>query len=333
MHRKAMSFQTQLFLSDSAINPVFIHITIGGVIVAIIWIYWFATMPLIPKHMDREHSLIAYPDSIQEEMRETPVAGEETSDRTKTPDEKSVDKPKEPTNIEEVKKKIEVEWDQLLKVFEAEGISVNKEKKTVEVKGTIIRDPNSPRKYPIEYVIISEGGSAHEALIMVKATPSNLNAALLSLGLNPGKTITSRKKDPPPPQDEIDSGNANEYELIPPTGQVVYIYVRYKGWNTRPIRFLEDLILDFRTGRSMKRVGWVYIGSRFAEVLDGRKRVRKYMADMERNIVACYLTGFGNAIFDINTIDGIYDTLFDVHPEDAPPMGAKVDIIFALNPL
>jgi len=93
----------------------------------------------------------------------------------------------EATSIEEVKKSIKGEWDQWLQVFAAEGISVDVEKKRVEVKGAIIRDSRS-LQYPIEYIIVSEGGSTHEAMILVKAQPSHLNAALLALGLKPGKT-------------------------------------------------------------------------------------------------------------------------------------------------
>jgi hypothetical protein len=109
--------------------------------------------------------------------------------------------------------------------------------------------------------------------------------------------------------------------------------VKYEGWKERPIRFLEDLMIDLRTGKPIERVGWIYIGSRFARVLQGRDHVVKYMADMERNIIACYLTGFGNAIFDINSLDGIYDTVYDLNPFEAPPMGAKVTLIFSLAPL
>jgi hypothetical protein len=160
-----------------------------------------------------------------------------------------------------------------------------------------------------------------------------LNAALLSLGLEPGTTVKSKKKDPPPPREEIEAGTASLYEIIPPTGTKVHIYVRYDGWKERPIRYLEDLLLDLRTGKPMDRVGWIYVGSRFAEVLLGRDRVVKYMADMERNIVACYLSGFGNSIFDINDVDGVNDTLFDVNPDTAPPLHARVTVVFSINPL
>ncbi|MHC4944179.1 MAG: YdjY domain-containing protein [Planctomycetota bacterium] len=265
------------------------------------------------------------PDSGQveiKEMEQADIIDEETSDENAN----------EPKSMEDVKKQIETEWARLLEVFESEGISVDREKKIVEVKGAIIRDKSQPQ-YPIEYVIVSERGNTHEAVILVKATPSNLNAALLSLGLEPGTTVQTKKKDPPPPKEEIEAGTASLWEIIPPTGTLVHIYVRYDGWEERPVRYLEDLLLDLRTGKPMDRVGWIYIGSRFARVLLGRDKVVKYMADMERNIVACYLTGFGNSIFDINNVDGVNDTLFDVNPDTAPPLHAQVTVIFSINPL
>jgi|GEM_PF-3260165 len=230
-------------------------------------------------------------------------------------------------SAEDWKKEIAAEWEKLLALFESEGISVDLEKKRVSVKGVIIRDKGSPR-YPIEYVVVSEGGNTHEALVLVKATPSNLNAALLALGLSPGKTVIFRKKDPPPPVEEVEAGKTSAYEAVPPTGTKMKIYVHWEEWTTDPYRPLEDLILDLRSRKSMERVGWIYVGSRFAEVLLGRKRVRQYMADMERNVVALYLTGYGNAIFDLNALDGVDDSIFDVNPDRAPPMGAQITLVF-----
>jgi len=270
--------------------------------------------------------LLPFPQDAQ--VKDNPKAVGEATDKKK-PEASDLTELK---SLDEMKEMISKEWDLLLKTFESEGIKVDLDKKTVEVKGAIIRDVVA-RRYPIEYVVVSEGGHTHEAMILIKAKPSNLNAALMSLGLNPGKTISSKKKDPPPSKEDIESGKTSAYELIPPQGQVVYIYVRYDGWKDSPLRLLEDLIIDYRTGESMQRVGWVYVGSRFATVLQGRQRVVKYMADMEGNVVASYLKGFGNAIFDINSIDGIKDHLFDVNPDLAPPMKSKISLVFSLKPL
>jgi len=232
--------------------------------------------------------------------------------------------------FEQWKKETEKGWEELLAEFESEGITVDLARKRVSVKGAIIRDKES-RRYPIEYVVVTEGGNTHEAMILIRATPSNLNAALLSIGLEAGTSVIYRKKDPPPPQEEVESGKTSPYEVIPPAGTIMKIYVTYEGWEENKHRLLEDLILNLRTRESLERVGWVYVGSRFAKVLLGRERTLQYMADMERNIAALYLTGYGNAIFDVNTLDGTDDSLFDVNPETAPPMGAPVTLTFTLD--
>lgn len=237
--------------------------------------------------------------------------------------------PRDQASFEEMVRR---DWDKLQDRFNREGIHVDLKHKRVEVKGAIIRDKESPQ-YPLEYVVVSTGGYTHEALVLVKATPSILNAALVSIGLKPGKTITFKRKDPPPPKEDIESGRVKPYDVIPPQGQRVYIYVKYDGWKERPIRFLEDMMVNLRTGRPLERIGWIYIGSRFAKVIQGTKKVYRYMADMERNIVACYLTGYGNALFDINSTEAINDELFDVNPFDAPPMGAPITLIISLDPL
>jgi len=217
----------------------------------------------------------------------------------------------------------------LTRLFDSQGISLDLKNKKVYVKGTVIRDSLSPQ-YPIEYVVVSEGGNTHEAFILIKAKPSILNAALLCLGLKPGKTVT--KKEISTASDTDLSTEYKTWVIIPPTGTVVNIYLNYDGWKDNQTKRLEDLLLNINDGTTMNRNGWVYTGSRFATVLLGRKKEKKYMADMERNIVACYLTGFGNAIFDINCLDGINDSMFDVNPEQAPPMNSKVTIIFSLDP-
>lgn len=268
-------------------------------------------------------------DQKTEEEVTKPIENKELKEKKVIDEETPI---QETQSHDEMTRLIKQDWDQLLKIFESEDIKVDLLKKQVELTGVIIRDAKSTQ-YPIEYVVVSEGGSSHEAMLLVKATPSHLNAAMLAIGVTPGKTVTFKKKDPPPPQEEIDKGITSPYDVIPPAGDKVYIYVKYDGWEEKPVRFLEDLLMDLRTGKPLMRKGWIYVGSRFAEVLMGRERVVKYMADMERNIVACYLTGLGNAIFDINDVDGINDTYFDVYPSAIPPMGSKVQIIFTLEPL
>ena len=357
----------QEFLSSEAFNASFLTVITGGLVVLVIIItlvHGFSafsgesTQSVSIKDVESKNApssssgVVAspHPDPQEVETGEAWPLEEEV--------EKKEEAAEEPQSLEDMKQQVAEQFEHLRKLWAKEGITVDREKKRIEVKGAIIRD-KTQRRYPIEYVVVAEGGNTHEAMVLVKAKPSNLNAALLSLGLTPGKTVSFRLKNDPKTSDsgkdakkeDASDGKDSEkepaknpveeqgdevekdYEIIPPTGHVVYIYVKYEGWKEQPIRLLEDLIIDYRTGKSMKRTGWVYVGSRFAKVRLGRKLCMKYLADMERNIVATYLTGSGNSIFDINSLDGIRDTLFDVNPDTAPPMGSKVTMIFSLEPL
>ncbi len=327
------------YFENEGINPFFVIVAAGlGVVLFGALVMIMCTMPYgnarsessavraLPEeaanlHDDGEIEVVG---GIEE------IDGEEAEEQPPAKD--FPNKAAEPIKMtfEQWKKETEKGWEELLAEFESEGITVDLAKKRVSVKGAIIRDKES-RRYPIEYVVVTEGGNTHEAMILIRATPSNLNAALLAIGLEAGNTVIYRKKNPPPPQEEVDAGMTSPYEVIPPKGTVMKIYVTYEGWEENKHRLLEDLILNLRTRETLERVGWVYVGSRFAKVLLGRERVLQYMADMERNIVALYLTGYGNTIFDVNTLEGVDDSVFDVNPETAPPMGAPVTLTFTLD--
>jgi hypothetical protein len=327
MHFKKLNSYRDPYLHENGISSLIQCVMIGGVLLLLAG---FATSSTCLVYQNLPEGV--EPQAPQEEegrKKDSADIEEEASGEKSPEEEKSL---MDSVSIDEVKEQIRKDWEKLLETFKKEGISLDKEKKRIDVKGAIVRDARSAN-YPIEYVVVSDGGNTHEALILIKATPSVLNAALLSLGLNPGKTISSRLKDPPPSKEDVDSGKESPYEIIPPTGRKVYIYVSCETWKERPIRFLEDLLLDQRTGRPMERVGWIYVGSRFAQVLQGRKREVKFMADMERNIVASYLKGFGNCIFDLNSTEGINDSLLDVNPDDALPIGSKITLTFSLDPL
>ena len=45
--------------------------------------------------------------------------------------------------------------------------------------------------YPIEYLMVTEGGFTHEALCLVRCLPSRLNAALLTVLVWPANTCLS----------------------------------------------------------------------------------------------------------------------------------------------
>lgn len=210
-----------------------------------------------------------------------------------------------------------------------EGVTVDFERRIVEVRGVVLLDGMN-EGYPIEYLMVTEGGFTHESLCLVRCTPSKLNAAFLALGLEPGKTVEFKKKDPVPPLEKLLSGEEKEFDLVPPKGPIVDLSVRWtdKDGVVR-LHPIEDLISYITNSRPIPRRGFVFVGSRFRRVLIGAERTERFMADVEGNVVSLYLSGFGNCLFDQNSAEGAEGYLYDINRDVAPPAGTKVSFVFS----
>ena len=219
----------------------------------------------------------------------------------------------------------------LIEELADEGVTVDFERRVVAVAGVTLLD-KMHAGYPIEYLMVTQGGFTHEALCMVRCTPSKLNAAFLALGLKPGRTVQYVKKDPPPPLEKLISGEEREFDVIPPRGQVVDLAVRWTDEaGNEQLRPIEDLIAYLTNGRSLPRRGFVYVGSRFTRVVIGAERVERFAADMEGNVVSLYLSGAGNCLFDMNSAEGGEAYLYDLNVDVAPPAGTPVTFEFSLR--
>lgn len=211
-----------------------------------------------------------------------------------------------------------------------EGATVDFEKKTVEVRGAILLDRMNT-SYPIEYLIVTESGFTHESLGIVRVTPSKFNAAFLALGLTPGQTVQFKKRDPLPPVEKLVTGEEREFDFIAPKGQIVDVSVRWKDEAGEHIHPIEDMVRYLTNGVSLPRRGFVYIGSRFARMIIDGERVERYIADVEGNLVALYLGGFGNCVFDMNSDEGVEPYLYDVNTSIVPPPGTVVTFVFSVR--
>lgn len=139
------------------------------------------------------------------------------------------------------------------------------------------------RADPLEYVLVNRSGNAHESLFVTEALPSELNVALLALGVTPGKNAIWTAKDPLPTREELLAG-AQAYTVTPPAGDGFLVYVAWKQAEELYFFRLEDLIRNLQSGRSMRRHSWVYLGSRtIASRQDPKQQV--FVADQEGNLV------------------------------------------------
>ena len=164
--------------------------------------------------------------------------------------------------------------------FQQAGLDVDLLAKTVTLKAKMSRPIDL-----LEYVLITRQGKSHEALLVVEAQPSILNAALLALGLTPGKNVSFKEKDPLPSEEEVRSG-VDWLIITPPQGpQVWFTLVWSDAEGKRQERVLDDLLMDLSTGDVLEGGDWIYIGGRMAAPYRGEPEV--FIADLEGNLMSC----------------------------------------------
>lgn len=168
--------------------------------------------------------------------------------------------------------------------FAKEGIAFDLTAKTVSVPAVV----NKPQD-PVEYLLIQKKGKRHEAVFVTMAKPSVLNAALLLLGLVPGKNASYVEKKPAPTLEEVQAG-VDPIIVTPPQGEPFFMTVRWKDAEGKPVEHcVEDLLLDLGTQKPIVDCSWIYLGGRMAQIYRNEPEV--YIADFEGNLISvCYLS-------------------------------------------
>lgn len=149
----------------------------------------------------------------------------------------------------------------------------------------------------LEYVLVNPHGAIHEALLVTPVDAQVLGTAFLSVGAEAGKNVEYVAKDPAPTPDEARAG-AKTHDTIPPSGKPLYLYVAWRESagvpdlvtgefpdETLHFHRLEDMIVDLKRDRTLRRHGWVWLGSR---VLPPAKNggVERFAAQVTGNL-AC----------------------------------------------
>jgi hypothetical protein len=221
----------------------------------------------------------------------------------------------------------------------AEGIVLDRPGREVRVGGSILRLQQSA-DYPIEYALVTDAGSKHEAFGLVHCTPSLLNACFLALGLKPGEPRRRVARDPMPPDADLECGLELPYRTLAPEGPRVFIYVRWTENGKTVVKPFEDLFVDERDGRPLPMRGYVYLGSRFVEVKEGGEKRSVYLADYEGNLIAIHpdvqrdaAAGrtVSDCLFDAYALDDEPYQWADVDPRQVPSERVPVEFLFALD--
>ena len=169
-------------------------------------------------------------------------------------------------------------------------------------------------KGAVEYLLCGPGGKEYESIIVVNSSAQEIHDAMLKLGLERGT---------PPMYDE------EKDEMIGATGTDVLVFVEWEAdGETKRVRG-EDLLQDTRTQKPMKRVAWVFSGSREIPDLDSE--------DEDAMIPQAFV---GNDIIALNYIDGSALFQSPIPSEESPykknakvlpPLGTSVKVTVEVN--
>ena len=160
------------------------------------------------------------------------------------------------------------------------SVRVSTSARVVEFDGMVpldVHNEQTPLVY-LELIACAPDTREHESLVMTRARPSHIHAALLLIGLKPGSPGTWRVA-------------GDGFEAVPPTGDAVRVTLAYESGQGEEIaQPAQRWVVDHRTGRTLGetgRRGWVFSGS-----LDVQHRGQPfYDADGSGTVIG--LTTFG----------------------------------------
>jgi len=154
----------------------------------------------------------------------------------------------------------------------------------------------------VEVALCGPMGKLHESIFVTDIKPSDLQVALLLLGLEPPENYQFG--------DSTTLRNADKVDVI------VEWTVNEKLNQLR----CEEFIWNEAINQIMSKTNWAFIGSK---VINGI-----FIADEVQSIITTYNDPY--TIIDNPTLSGINDELFIVNERVIPPKGTEVQFIFKM---
>ncbi len=196
--------------------------------------------------------------------------------------------------------------------FRRAGVIADRERREVRVEALAA---GLEKGALAEFILIGpKSGHAYEAVAVSKAAPSDVHAALVHAGFQPGRPI-----DPA----------ATRFW---PRGERVEVTIEWAaaaGDADAPVRRIraEETILDRRTGKSLPPEGFVFVGSMRGTDHEGKDA---YLADIEDPMSIISVFNHTATVFDIprqGTQDELYNHQF-VNPEYLWPEKTPLTFVF-----
>jgi hypothetical protein len=231
-----------------------------------------------------------------------------------------------------VKAPVEVAADEYREVFP--NVRVNAKARAVQFDGIVpidahssVKDDKNPLQVFLEVTVCTPDTKEHEAIVVTKAKPSHVHAALLLIGLQPGS----------PGKWVFENG---KLKPIAPRGDEVVVTISYTQPDGKVRMFSpQDMIVDVQTG---KRLGeatpggaggagrWLFAGSQLIK----RQGTEVYDADGAGTLIG--LTTFGSETIAwsevISPEAAVQEPAWIARAETVPPAGATVTVTITPGP-
>lgn len=162
------------------------------------------------------------------------------------------------------------------------------------------------REGQLEMFACPEGTKEHESVLSVPVEAFKVHAALLAVGVEPGKPVQF----------------APEYQ--PATGPKIDVALYWTDESgKRRSAWAQDWVQDARTDKALNQ-SWVFVGSGFW--VDEQTGMRRYLAN--EGYLIC-VSNFSAAMLDlpVESSDQAGQLLFNAYTERIPPLDTKVTIV------
>lgn len=166
----------------------------------------------------------------------------------------------------------------------------------------------------LEFLLCRQGTKDYESVLATAVPPSALHAALLAIGLSPGR----------PGHWANPGGDGSAF--VPPAGPMVQVQVRWKDkQGATQTADASDWLLSNKNNRPAEGMNWVFAGS---EVLDDGR----YLGDVEGDLIS--VSNFPSSVLDVPFPSTDQNALleFSANSQAIPAVGTDVDVIITAAP-
>ena len=205
------------------------------------------------------------------------------------------------------------------------GIDLDLDRGTVSVPATFLILDDW-----LEYLIVTPQGKAHESLFQTSVRPSLLNAAILALGLEPGKRMRWENRVPQPTETELAEG-VRPVLAVAPTGPQLFLYAEWTDGDEVYRYRVEDLVLKSNSRTAMDRTGWVFVSAPFVpdHPRPDQERREVFGADRDGNIASLCFFANETHLLSSPDPDAIHQTIWTANPFLCPDKDTACTLIFS----